>query len=67
MGNVRDKNIKKFSKQLIEEYPDKVSTDFNINKQLLKDLKCINSKIVRNRVAGYIVQCLKTKDNTYEN
>ncbi len=62
MGKIRNKNIKKLAKTLLEKYPDLFSVDFESNKKaLLKFRNLIQSKKVRNQVAGYIVRLIKLK------
>jgi len=53
--------------EIVEKYPDRVSLDFDENKKLLEEICDIHGKLLRNKIAGYIVRWLKTKDNTYEN
>jgi len=67
LGNIRDSKIKKYAQEIVTKYPDRVSLDFDKNKKLLDEICNIHGKINRNRIAGYIVRWLKTKDNTYEN
>lgn len=59
MGNIRTNFIKNMSRDLLEKYPDRLSTDFKENKEFLK--KVIDSKTNRNKVAGYIVSLKKNK------
>ena len=48
------------AKRLVEQYPDKFSDNFDINKKILTELK-INDKYVRNKVAGYIINVVEKK------
>lgn len=57
MGRVRTKLVKNISKELIEKYPDKLGKDFKEDKEFLKDI--IESKKLRNKIAGYIVTLKK--------
>ncbi|MHA1583654.1 MAG: 30S ribosomal protein S17e [Promethearchaeota archaeon] len=59
MGKVRPIFIKKASKELIEKYPDVFSKEFAKNKILLQKYAIIESKLVRNRIAGYITHLIK--------
>jgi small subunit ribosomal protein S17e len=59
MGNIRTTFIKNMSKELVEKYPDDLSGDFQKNKEFLK--KVIESKEIRNRIAGYIAHLKKGK------
>ena len=56
MGNIRTKDIKKASHELIKMYPDRFNKEFENNKNIVRELKLIDSKIVRNKVAGYITR-----------
>lgn len=56
MGKVRPEHVKRISKQLVERYPEKFTKDFENNKKLVEALTNINSKKLRNRVAGYTTQ-----------
>ncbi len=62
MGKVRTVLIKKVSKELINKYPNVFTTDFEINKRLLDKYLEIDSKHLRNRISGYIVNLLKIRE-----
>lgn len=62
MGKVRTVQIKNISKELINTYPDVFSTDFDENKKLLDKYLEVDSKHLRNRISGYIVNLLKNKE-----
>ena len=53
--------LRKKAHELYEAFPDKFSTDFDQNKQVLKDMDFFPSKIPRNIVAGLIVKLAKVK------
>ena len=59
MGRIRTKMIKKLSKKLVEQYPEKFSPDFEKNKQALNEMQLFSDKPVRNKIAGYIVNVVK--------
>ena len=61
MGNIRPSYIKRTARKLLEKYPDKLSTDFEKNKSLVIELTDVDSKVIRNRLAGYIVRLVKIK------
>ena len=48
--------IKNMGTRLLEQYPGAFSTDFEQNKESVSALTNIDSKDVRNRVAGYITR-----------
>ena len=62
MGKVRTILIKNVSKELISKYPDVFTTDFEENKRLLDKYLEIDSKHLRNRISGYLVNILKIRD-----
>lgn len=66
MGKVRPVFIKKVSKELIEKYPDAFSADFEENKKNLQKYTVIQSKLVRNRIAGYLTHLVKNKKEKIE-
>lgn len=61
MGRVRPVFIKKVSKELMAKYSDLFTTDFEKNKEYLNKFLKIQSKVVRNRIAGYITHLKKQK------
>lgn len=56
MGNIRQTNIKRIAFRLIENYGDILTKDFEINKTLVTQYTTIESKVIRNRVAGYVTR-----------
>jgi len=62
MGKVRTVLIKKISKELVNKYPDVFTKDFEKNKKLLDKYLEIDSKHLRNRISGYIVNLKKNKE-----
>ncbi len=62
MGKVRTILIKKVSKELISKYPDVFTTNFEQNKTLLDKYLEVDSKHLRNRISGYIVNLLKIRN-----
>jgi len=68
MGNIRQIAIKNIAFTLLEKYPNEFKPDdFNHNKLKVGDLTDVKSKVIRNRIAGYITRILaphkKTKDS----
>ena len=59
MGRVRTKTVKKASKVLIEKYFAKLTNDFHINKKILSEVATVNSKKLRNKIAGYATHLMK--------
>ncbi len=48
--------VKKTATLLLEKYDDAFNSDFDRNKDIVTELTNIESKEVRNRVAGYITR-----------
>jgi len=61
MGKVRTILIKKVSKELINKYPDVFTTDFEKNKELLDKYLEVDSKHLRNRISGYVVNLMNIR------
>ncbi|MEE9405814.1 MAG: 30S ribosomal protein S17e [Candidatus Aenigmarchaeota archaeon] len=59
MGRVKSTAIKTMARDLIEEHGKKFSTEFGKNKKVLAEVKPIESKRVRNILAGQIVNEMK--------
>ena len=53
--------IKRLSTEILNEYEDKLGTDFSNNKQFLNEVSIIRSKALKNKIAGYITKILKRK------
>jgi small subunit ribosomal protein S17e len=53
MGKVRTEQVKRVARELLDKYPNKVTTDFANNKKIVIDYTNISSTKLRNRVAGY--------------
>ncbi len=56
MGTVKPAYIKVIALELMKKYPDVFTEDFDENKKLVAEYAKINSKTIRNRVAGYITR-----------
>jgi small subunit ribosomal protein S17e len=48
--------VKKTATLLMERYPDAFGPDFEHNKEVVEELTNIESKGVRNRIAGYVTR-----------
>jgi small subunit ribosomal protein S17e len=66
MGKVRPLYIKKVSKELVSKYPSIFSTSFEENKIQVSNYAVIQSKLVRNRIAGYISHLKKFQKESDE-
>lgn len=50
--------VKKTATLLMERYPEALSDDFEHNKEVVQKVTNIESKSVRNRIAGYVTHKL---------
>ena len=66
MGRVRPVFIKKISHELMKKYSDLFTLDFDENKKLLDEFVIIQSRLVRNRIAGYITHLKKVEKEQAE-
>ena len=63
LGNIRQTFIKNIAIGLIKEYPDQFKhDDFQHNKEKVSELSDVGSKLLRNRIAGYITRRLANKN-----
>ena len=53
---IKPKYIKQLGNVLLERYPDSFNTDFETNKESVTALTTVESKGVRNRIAGFVTQ-----------
>ena len=62
MGNIRQINIKNIAIGLLGKYPTEfVVGDFQHNKMKVAELTDVKSKLLRNRIAGYVTRLLSPR------
>ena len=54
MGRVKSIAVRTLGDELIKEFGEKFTTDFERNKKILEEVKTIKSKRTRNILVGYI-------------
>ncbi|MBC7115299.1 MAG: small subunit ribosomal protein S17e [Archaeoglobi archaeon] len=59
MGTVKQAYIKAIANKILELHADKFTEDFETNKRIIREFTDIESKTLRNRVAGYITRKIK--------
>jgi len=59
MGTVKQAYIKATANKILELHADKFTEDFETNKRIIAQYTDIESKTLRNRVAGYITRKMK--------
>ena len=58
-GRVRTKTVKKASRVIIEKYYNRLTLDFHTNKRICEEVAIIQSKRVRNKIAGFTTHLMK--------
>ncbi len=61
MGKVRTSIIKRTARKLLAMYPDAFTEDFEHNKKVVSEYISVDSKRVRNQIAGYITHLIKIR------
>lgn len=56
MGRIKSVAIKNLAREIIEEHGSRFSTDFEKNKRIIDEIRKVDSKYIRNVVAGYITK-----------
>ena len=56
--------VKKTATLLMDRYPQAFGDDFEHNKELVQELTNIESKSVRNRIAGYVTRKQRVPQTT---
>jgi len=54
-------SVKRAARQLLELYPDRFTTDFSQNRKVLDELLEVESKPLKNKIAGYLTSLLRQK------
>ncbi len=54
--------VKRISRELVNRYDRSLTTDFEQNKQFLKEIGLDVSKKLRNKIAGYVTGLMKIEE-----
>lgn len=60
MGNIRPTYIKRVAIHLVKEFPQAFTEDFQHNKEMVDKLSSVDSKVMRNQIAGYVTRYRKS-------
>jgi len=66
LGRIRQVYIKRVAISLLEKHKDEFTPDFEQNKKKIEELIKVNSKKVRNRIAGYATHLATPKKEKNE-
>ncbi len=66
MGNIRPSNIKRVARELVNKYGDMFNGDFEHNKTVVEKLTDVQTKRLRNTLAGYVTRYWKIKKRKEE-
>ena len=61
MGNIRPSTIKRVARELVDRYGDMFNEDFDHNKEVVSKLTDVQTKRLRNLLAGYVTRYWKVK------
>ena len=59
MGRVRTKTVKRASRAIVEKYFSRMTTDFHTNKRVTDEVAVIQTKRLRNKIAGYATHLMR--------
>ena len=59
MGRVRTNLVKRASRKIVEQYFNKLSLDFQVNKRVVEEVALTPSKKIRNKIAGFITHLMR--------
>jgi len=59
MGRVRTRTVKRASRHIIERFYARLTLDFDTNKRVCDEIAVIQSKRLRNKIAGFTTHLMK--------
>jgi len=59
MGRIKNKTVKRASREVIEKYFYKLTEDFHYNKKILDTVAEVPSKRLRNKIAGFTTHLVR--------
>ncbi|MBN2142820.1 30S ribosomal protein S17e [Candidatus Woesearchaeota archaeon] len=63
MGRIKTRKVKAVTMDLLEEHRERFDADFEQNKVRVSELTGVESKKLRNIIAGYITRLIKSESN----
>jgi small subunit ribosomal protein S17e len=65
LGKIRPSYIKRIARKLVEKYSGVFTSDFDTNKKLVEKYTNVESRKVRNKIAGYVVNLVLRSQYEY--
>ena len=62
MGRIKTKLTKRVTNKLVSNYKERFTDNFEKNKAIVAEVTDIQSKKLRNIIAGYVTRLVKTKE-----
>ena len=62
MGRIKQSSLKRIANELMKNYGEEFTTEFETNKAKVQEHSDVSSKKIRNRIAGYTVRVMKQKE-----
>lgn len=62
MGRIKTLQIKRLTNEIFEKFKDRISREYQGNKDFLDSSIQISSKKIRNIIAGYLTRLAKTQE-----
>jgi len=59
MGRIKLTYVKRIGEELMEKYPKEFSKQFDENKKKVGELTTVQSKSIRNKIAGYMIRIVE--------
>ncbi len=66
MGRIKPIPLKRIGEELVEKYKGDFNLDFENNKQKVQELSNVESKSIRNKIAGYITKLMRKEKEEKE-
>lgn len=62
LGRIRPRFIKRAATEVVEKYRHDLSTDYEENREFLRDILEVPSQTVKNRIVGYVTTLMKKEE-----
>lgn len=59
MGRIKNKIVKRATREIVEKFYGKLTEDFYLNKKIIEQVTDVTSKKIKNQIAGYTTRVYK--------